>query len=102
MALLALLGALASVHPAGLGFRDVRLGGVLGGLLGYVSWSALTVGTVAAIAVAVVVGALLSRRRGADREMPVPFEPFLLIGALVALLFAGVIVQAWVRSTGHA
>jgi leader peptidase (prepilin peptidase)/N-methyltransferase len=35
---------LVLAYPAGMGFGDVRLAGVLGGLLAYVSWSALLIG----------------------------------------------------------
>lgn len=77
-----LLGAHV-VYPAGLGMGDVKLGLLLGALLGARTPSALLVGLIAMGAAGLVIVALhgLSRRKTA-----LPLAPFLLLGSLVALL----------------
>ena len=74
------------VYPRGLGFGDVRLSGVLGLALGWVGWGAVLVGTYAGFLLGGVVGGLLAVVRIVDRK-GFPFGPFMLIGAVVGLLW---------------
>lgn len=87
-ALLLMYLVLALLYPAGLGLGDVKLAGALGLHLGWLGWSFPVVGTVAAFLVGGVVslGLLLSRR--ATRRTAIPFGPSMLVGALVAVLWA--------------
>ena len=73
------------VYPAGMGFGDVKLAGVLGLFLGWVGWGALIVGWFAAFLLGGVysVGLLLARR--AQRRTGIPFGPWMLAGALVGV-----------------
>lgn len=83
--------AIVLLRPGGMGGGDVKLGGLLGLLLGLG-------GVVIAVWVAVVAGGLVAaallalRKRGRKSEMP--FGPFLAGGAAVALL-AGPQLQSW-------
>ncbi len=79
---------IALVTPAGLGFGDVKLAGLVGGVLGYLSWSAVVVGLTAAFLLGAVVGVagLLARR--VTRTTLLPFGPFVVTGALLAVLWA--------------
>jgi leader peptidase (prepilin peptidase)/N-methyltransferase len=74
------------VYPRGLGFGDVRLSGVLGLALGWVGWGAVLVGTYAGFLLGGVVGGLLAVVRIVDRK-GFPFGPFMLLGAVVGLLW---------------
>jgi leader peptidase (prepilin peptidase)/N-methyltransferase len=81
------------VYPAGMGYGDVRLSGVLGLALGYAGWGALVVGVLAAFTLGAVGGLLLSALRLVDRRS-YPFGPFLLLGALAGVL-VGAPVADW-------
>lgn len=77
---------LCLVYPAGMGFGDVKLSGVLGLYLGWVGWSALVVGWFAAFLLGglYAVGLLVARR--ANRRSGIPFGPWMLAGAAVGLV----------------
>ena len=87
-ALFAFYFGLAFAYPAGMGFGDVKLAGVLGALMGYLSWSALIVSTFGAFLLGAIVGvALIVTSRG-GRKTAIPFGPFMIAAALVTV-FAG-------------
>jgi leader peptidase (prepilin peptidase)/N-methyltransferase len=79
-----------AIYPAGMGFGDVRLSGVLGMALGYIGWGALLTGMYAGFLLGGVGGALLAIFRIADRRR-YPFGPFMLLGALVGLTWGSTI-----------
>jgi leader peptidase (prepilin peptidase) / N-methyltransferase len=87
-ALLAFYGVLWLVYPAGMGFGDVKLSGIVGMYLGWVGWGALVVGAFAAFFVGGVVGIALILFAGGGRKSKIPFGPFMLVGALIGV-FAG-------------
>jgi leader peptidase (prepilin peptidase) / N-methyltransferase len=74
------------VYPSGLGYGDVRLSGVLGIALAYLGWGELLVGVYAGFLVGGVLGAAL-RLSGVVRQRHVPFGPFMLVGALVGVVW---------------
>jgi leader peptidase (prepilin peptidase)/N-methyltransferase len=73
------------IYPAGMGYGDVRLSGLLGIALGYVGWAELFVGLFAAFLLGGLGGGLLSVLRVVDRKS-YPFGPFMLLGAVVGVL----------------
>ena len=88
---LAVCHALWWLQPEGLGYGDVRLATLLAFPLGYLGWGSVLLGVYGAFVVFAVVGlgrALARRDRGALRE-PLPFGPFLLVGAVVAVAVHG-------------
>lgn len=88
-ALFAFFLALALAVPAGMGSGDVRLAGVVGGMLGYLSWPTLVIGAAGAFVLGAVAGvAVLARHRG-ERPRALPFGPFMVLAALVAVVAAG-------------
>lgn len=75
----------AAISPAGLGFGDVKLLGLLGLVLGWVGWEALLTGVFLGLVVgALAAGTLLATRRAGWRTA-LPFGPPLLLGAALAL-----------------
>ncbi|HEY3261176.1 MAG TPA: prepilin peptidase [Pseudonocardiaceae bacterium] len=87
-ALFAFYLAVALAHPAGMQFGDVKLAGVVGGVLGYLSWSALLVGAFGAFLLGSVVGvAVIASGRG-GRKTALPFGPFMIASAVLAMFVA--------------
>lgn len=80
--------AVAFAYPGGMGFGDVKLAGLLGGALGYVSWQAVAVGVLGALVLGAVAALAVLACRGGGRGTTIPFGPFLVAGALVALVAA--------------
>jgi len=70
----------------GLGGGDVALAGLLGMYLGWISYEALVIGLVTAFMVGGVFALLLLITRRANRATRFAFGPFLIVGALVAVL----------------
>ena len=95
----ALLGGLALtgfylllmvISPSGMSLGDVKLAASLGTLLAWFGWRLLLAGGFAGFLLGgVFAGALLVSRR-ADRKQPIPFGPFMIAGAILA-------VVAWPR-----
>jgi leader peptidase (prepilin peptidase)/N-methyltransferase len=79
------------VHPAGLGYGDVRFAPVLGLALGYLGWPELLVGLYAAFLLFGLPGVLLAvvRRDRALLRTAYPFGPFLVLGGLVGVAAGG-------------
>jgi leader peptidase (prepilin peptidase)/N-methyltransferase len=75
---------LATAQPSGMGMGDVKLAGLIGLALGYLSWTALLFGCFAGILLAGIVGLVLTAR--GRRQATMPYGPFLIAGALVAVL----------------
>ncbi|GGH90023.1 prepilin peptidase [Arthrobacter liuii] len=74
------------IYPPGMGFGDVKLAGVLGMYLGYLSWVHLFAGTFLAFLLGGMWSlALLAARRGTLKSS-IPFGPFMLAGAAAAML----------------
>ena len=69
-----------------MGLADVTFGGLVGLLLGWASWSALTTGVVLGWVVALVAVLVLRPHRGRPSIPAIPAGPCLWLGALVALL----------------
>ena len=77
---------LRAVYPAGMGFGDVKLAGVLGLYLGFLGWAHVFAGTFAAFLFGGLWSvALLLTRRGTLKS-DIPFGPFMLAGTAAAML----------------
>ena len=95
----ALYFGLCLAYPAGMGFGDVKLSGVLGLYLGWLGWGALVVGLFLAFLLGGVVGVLLVAFGRAGRKTAVPFGPFMLAGVLVAVLVGQPLADAYLSAT---
>jgi len=92
---------LALAWPAGMGWGDVKLAGVIGILLGWLGWEALAVGSIAAFLLGGIVGiALLLAGRGPKAQ--VPFGPWMLVGAWIGILAGAPIATAYLALFGIA
>jgi leader peptidase (prepilin peptidase) / N-methyltransferase len=74
------------IYPRGLGFGDVRLAGALGVALGWVGWGPWLVGLYSGFLLGGVIGGLLAVLKVVERK-GIPFGPFMLLGAVVGLLW---------------
>jgi len=99
-ALFAFYFLLAFIYPAGMGFGDVKLAGVLGIYLGWVSWGVLVLGGFAAFLLGAVVGIGVIVFGKGGRKTKVPFGPFMIVGAFLALFFGQPVVDWYVSSLG--
>ena len=88
---------LAFCYPAGMGFGDVKLAGIIGGMLGFLSYQALLVGAFAAFVIGGAVGAALLWSRRGSRKSQLPFGPFMIAGALLALFASAPISDLYSR-----
>jgi leader peptidase (prepilin peptidase)/N-methyltransferase len=88
--------AVAAVSPRAMGFGDVKLAGVIGLVLGYVSWGTLVVGAFAGFVLGAVIGVGLMVGGSAGRKTAIPFGPFMIAGALLALWVGDAVAGALV------
>lgn len=85
--------AITLAYPLGMGFGDVKLSGILGALLAYLSWSALIVGAFAGFLLGAVAGIAVMLTGRGSRKTALPFGPFMIAGVLVALFAAQPLVD---------
>jgi leader peptidase (prepilin peptidase) / N-methyltransferase len=76
-------------YPSGMGFGDVKLAGLLGMYLGWLGWGQLAVGAFLGFLLGGVVGGALMAVSRATRKSKIPFGPFMITGAYVAVLVGG-------------
>ena len=88
---------LAFVYPSGMGFGDVKLAGVIGLLLGYLSWGAVVAGAFAGFFLGAVVGVAVLAVGAGGRKTALPFGPFMVLGALAALWISEPVVDLLLR-----
>jgi leader peptidase (prepilin peptidase)/N-methyltransferase len=94
-ALYAFYFLLAFIYPAGMGFGDVKLAGVLGLYLAWLGWAELAVGAFLGFLLGGVVGILLMLTRRAGRKSQLPFGPYMLAGAFLAILWGGALADLY-------
>jgi leader peptidase (prepilin peptidase)/N-methyltransferase len=94
-ALFAFYFALAVIHPHGMGFGDVKLAGVIGAALGFLSYPALVIGAFAAFLIGglAAVGLVIVRR--ANGKTAIPFGPSMVAGALLAIFASAPLADAY-------
>lgn len=76
---------LALIKPAAVGLGDVRLAATTGALTGWIGWTAILDGQLAALLLAAVTGLLIALSGTArwGRTMAIPMAPALVAGALI-------------------
>ena len=84
---------LALVAGEGFGMGDVKLGALLGGFLAYEGWAILIVGSVGAFVLGGAMSVVLLALRIKGRKDAIPFGPYLVLGAYVALVVGDAIAD---------
>ena len=91
---------LALVYPAGIGWGDVKLSGLLGLYLGWIGPAALVIGLSAGFVLAAMAGAGLIAAGKATRKSQIAFGPFMLAGALAVIACLGPVGQVTAADSG--
>ncbi len=93
-ALYAFFVAVVIIYPVGMGFGDVKLAGLVGAVLGWLSWGTLVLGAFAGFLLGAIVGVVLMGLGRGGRKTAVPFGPFMVAGALLASVVAAPVVDS--------
>lgn len=86
--------------PGAMGFGDVRLSWVLGFVLAWFSWSALLVGAFAAFLLGGLVGVALLLAGTKGRKAEVPFGPWMVAGAWLAIFAGAPLIDMYLQLGG--
>jgi leader peptidase (prepilin peptidase) / N-methyltransferase len=81
-----LFAVLWFIYPRGLGYGDVRLGGLLGIALGWLGWGAVLIGMYSGLLLGGLLGLVLAMLKVVDRRNN-PFGPYMLVGAVIGVLW---------------
>ena len=84
---------IALVARGGFGFGDVKLAALLGMFAGYLGWGPLLVAMFMPFAVGGVVSILLLITRIKGRKDAIPFGPYMVLGAYLAILLGDQIID---------
>jgi leader peptidase (prepilin peptidase)/N-methyltransferase len=95
--LIILLFSIALAYPSNFGFNDVKLAGLLGLYLAWLSWDALLIGFLATLAIGGLGGAAAVATKHGTRAMAVPLGTC-LVAATVLAVFVAVPVTSWYGS----
>ena len=88
--------AILALLPDGMGGGDVKLGLFLGTFLGYLGGPGLVlVAIYAALLAGTLVGIVYARVTGRGGKTPIPFGPFLAMGAIVAVLIGEHVIHLY-------
>jgi leader peptidase (prepilin peptidase)/N-methyltransferase len=85
------------INPRGMAFGDVRLAAVIGIYTGWIAYDHVFLGLFAGFVAAAVVGLALIVTRRRTAKDPVPFGPFLALGAMTAVLFGHTLLRWYGR-----
>jgi leader peptidase (prepilin peptidase)/N-methyltransferase len=80
---------LVLINPAGMGAGDAKLALAVGTMLGWLGYGVAYLGTLAGFALSSGYAVVLLSRGRISRRDPVPHGPFMLLGALLAIVVAG-------------
>lgn len=86
-------------YPKGMGFGDVKLSGVLGLYLGWISYGALAVGLFLGFLLGGVISVGLVLFKDAGRKTKIPFGPFMIAGAYLGVLFGDALMRSYLDLT---
>lgn len=98
-AMFAVYFALAFAYPAGMGFGDVKLSGVLGLFTAWLGWRSWGAGLFLGFLLGGVFGIALVLAKRGGRKTAVPFGPFMIAGAFLAVFFGESMVSGYLRLT---
>jgi leader peptidase (prepilin peptidase) / N-methyltransferase len=95
LAMFAAYLVLAMLRPADLGLGDVKLAAVIGLMTGWLGWGIAVVATFLAFVLGGLAGIALMLVGRAGRRTAIPFGPFMLAGALVAVAWGEPMLDAY-------
>lgn len=84
-------------YPAGMGFGDVKLAGLIGGVLAFSGWGSLAVGAFSAFLLGGLLSITLLALRLVSRRSGIPFGPWMIAGAVVGLVWGEQIFGAYLE-----
>jgi leader peptidase (prepilin peptidase)/N-methyltransferase len=99
-ALYAFYFLLILVYPAGMGGGDVKLAGVIGLVLGWLGFGPLIIGAFLGFLLGGLWGIALMAMKRANRKTGVPYGPFMLAGAVIAIFAGHPVAQLYVNHLG--
>ncbi len=76
------------LNPAGMGYGDVKLSGVIGMALAWLGWPVLLLGAALAFVLSAAVSLVLLVLRRVTLKSTLPFGPFMLLGTFAAVLLS--------------
>jgi leader peptidase (prepilin peptidase)/N-methyltransferase len=91
---------LAAVYPAGMGLGDVKLAFILGGMLAYLSWRTFAVGAFGGFLLGSVGGVVLLVTGRGTRKSEIPFGPYMIAAAVIAVFVANPVADAYLDLLG--
>ena len=98
-AMFAIYFAICFAYPAGMGFGDVKLSGVLGLYTAWLGWDVWATGLLLGFFTGGFFGvALIALGRG-GRKTAIPYGPFMLVGAFLAILVGHELADGYLRLT---
>lgn len=100
LVLFAFFFAVVMVAPGAMGFGDVKLAGVVGGMTAFLSWGAFLTGALAGFLLGALAGVMLMAGRRAERRSAIPFGPFMLLGAWASILGASGLGDGYLQRIG--
>jgi leader peptidase (prepilin peptidase)/N-methyltransferase len=74
------------IRPAGMGLGDIKLAASLGAALGWQGWQSVVAATLVTFTAAALYGIALLLLRRATRTTQFPLGPFMVLGALAAII----------------
>ncbi len=80
--------------PRGMGFGDVRLAGIIGVVVGYLSLVHAYLAFLAGFVAGLVFGLAVMATSASGRKTRIPFAPSLALGAVVSVFWGGHVAQA--------
>jgi len=87
--------AVAFAYPAGMGFGDVKLAGVIGIVLGWMGWGSLLIGAFAGFLTGAIGGLLMMAITRGGRKTMIPFGPFMLLGGAIGIGWGEQLAEAY-------
>lgn len=88
------------IAPGGMGFGDVKLAGLVGGMTAYLTWGTFLVGAFMGFLLGALAGVLLMAGGKAGRKTAVPFGPFMILGAWTAIFGASGLGDRYLEMIG--
>jgi leader peptidase (prepilin peptidase)/N-methyltransferase len=99
LAMFALYFALCFAYPAGMGFGDVKLSGVLGLFTAWLGWDVWAGGLLLGFFLGGVFGIAVVLMQRGGRKTALPFGPFMILGALLSVLWGHELVSGYLSIT---